>query len=155
MLIIFGGLPGTGKTTIARHLAHEIGAVYLRIDSIEEPIRDLGRVDDIGYRVAYAVAEDNLRLGLRVVVDCVNPLELTRRAWFEVARRTGVAAFPIEIKCSDVEEHRRRVDKRTDIGWNEVESREYETWDDAHLVLDTSKSSVVESVRVIRDSAGV
>jgi predicted kinase len=40
MLIIFGGLPGTGKTTIARALAHQIGAVHLRIDSIEQAIRD-------------------------------------------------------------------------------------------------------------------
>jgi predicted kinase len=148
-------LPGTGKTTIARQLAHEIGAVNLRIDSIEAPIRQLGRVDDIGYRVAYAVAEDNLRLGLHVVADCVNPLQLTRRAWFEVAQHAGVTAFPIEIKCSDRDEHRRRVDKRADIRWSEVESREYETWEDAHLVVDSSKSSVGDSVRTIRDSAGV
>ncbi|MFZ1142713.1 MAG: hypothetical protein ABR881_17590 [Candidatus Sulfotelmatobacter sp.] len=29
MLIIFGGLPGTGKTAIAQQLARELGAVYL------------------------------------------------------------------------------------------------------------------------------
>jgi cytidylate kinase len=36
MLIIFGGLPGTGKTAIAQQLARELGAVYLRIDSMEQ-----------------------------------------------------------------------------------------------------------------------
>ena len=40
MLIIFGGLPATGKTMIARELARQIGAVYLRIDSIEQAMRD-------------------------------------------------------------------------------------------------------------------
>ena len=40
MLIIFGGLPGTGKTAIAQQLARELGAVYLRIDSMEQAIRD-------------------------------------------------------------------------------------------------------------------
>jgi predicted kinase len=40
MLIILGGLPGTGKTVIARELARQLGAVYLRIDSIEQVIRD-------------------------------------------------------------------------------------------------------------------
>ena len=63
MLIIFGGLPGTGKTAIAQQLARELGAVYLRIDSMEQAIRDSGVIskslDDAGYRVGYAVAEDN------------------------------------------------------------------------------------------------
>ena len=40
MLIVFSGLPGTGKTTIARGLAANAGAVYLRIDGIEQAIRN-------------------------------------------------------------------------------------------------------------------
>ncbi|HAU1975266.1 TPA: AAA family ATPase, partial [Legionella pneumophila] len=32
MLIIFGGLPGTGKTTISKQIAKQLNAVYLRID---------------------------------------------------------------------------------------------------------------------------
>ena len=56
MLIIFAGLPGTGKTTIARELARQIGAVHLRIDSVEQAIRDSGLlsqpINDAGYRVA-------------------------------------------------------------------------------------------------------
>ena len=43
MLIIFGGLPGSGKSTIARALALRLGAVYLRIDTIEQAIRPLNR----------------------------------------------------------------------------------------------------------------
>jgi DNA polymerase III delta prime subunit len=38
MLIIFGGLPGVGKTTVARELARQIGALHLRIDSMEQAI---------------------------------------------------------------------------------------------------------------------
>ena len=71
MLIIFGGLPGTGKTTIARELARELGAVHVRIDSIEEAILDSGvlssPINDAGYRVGYAVAADNLRIGRTVI----------------------------------------------------------------------------------------
>ena len=37
-LLIFGGLPGTGKSTIARLLAARLGAVWLRIDSIEQAL---------------------------------------------------------------------------------------------------------------------
>ncbi|MFE5683837.1 AAA family ATPase [Streptomyces sp. NPDC056512] len=38
MLIVIGGLPGTGKSTLARLLAARIGAVHLRIDTIEQAI---------------------------------------------------------------------------------------------------------------------
>jgi predicted kinase len=70
MLIVFAGLPASGKSSIARVLAQGLGAVWSRIDSIEQAIREsgavLGSLDDAGYRAAYAVAEDNLRLGRTV-----------------------------------------------------------------------------------------
>src|SRR5882757_5163068 len=107
MLIILGGLPGSGKTTIARELARQLGAVYLRIDSVEQALRDalaVARLDDVGYRVGYAVAEDNLRLGRTVVADCVNPIPLTRDAWVGVAVRARVGALEVEVMCSDTDE---------------------------------------------------
>jgi predicted kinase len=77
MLIVFGGLPGTGKTTLASSLARERSATYLRIDTIEQALRTSGvlksGVGPSGYMVAYALAETNLRHGQTVVADCVNP----------------------------------------------------------------------------------
>ena len=161
LLIVFGGLPATGKTSIARELARQIGAVYLRIDSIEQAIRDsagaAGPLEDAGYRAACAVAEDNLRLGRTVVADSVNPLPLTRDAWLAVARRAGAAAVEIEIVCSDAAEHRRRVEERTtDVAglklptWQEVMARDYRPWDREHIVMDTAVFNVPECVRTIR-----
>src|SRR4051812_11836752 len=116
MLIIIGGLPGAGKTTIARELARQIAATHIRIDSIEQAIRDSGLlnqpINDAGYRVGYAVAEDNLRVGRTVIADSVNPLAVTRHAWLAVANRAQVSAIEIEITCSDATEHRQRVEKR-------------------------------------------
>ena len=38
-LVVFSGLPGTGKTTVAKALAATLGAVYLRIDTIEQAMK--------------------------------------------------------------------------------------------------------------------
>jgi predicted kinase len=162
MLIIVSGLPGVGKTTIARSLARQIGAVFLRIDSIEQTLRgSVGDrpIDETGYRVGHAVAEDNLRLGLTVIADCVNPLGISRDAWIEVANRTGVTAFEIEVTCSDSDEHRRRVETRTpDISglklptWQDVMSHHYEPWAAPRdrIVIDTATRSVDQNIEILR-----
>ena len=161
MLVIFSGLPGVGKTAMARELAGQIGAVYLRIDSIEQAIRDSATgdqsLDDVGYRVAYALAEDNLRIGRTVIADSVNPLRLTRDAWVSVAKRAGVRAVEIEVTCSVPEEHRRRVEARSanlpDMKmptWADVVAREYHAWDREHLVIDSANRAIGDNVRLIR-----
>lgn len=162
VLIVLGGLPGVGKTTIARELARAGAMVHVRIDSIEQALRNAGwKVDAEGYRAAQAVAEDNLRLGRTVIADCVNPWPLTRREWREVAERTGVRVLEVEIVCADAEEHRRRVESRsTDIpglalpAWRDVESRDYRAWEGERLVIDTARVRVEESVRIILDAIG-
>ncbi len=162
LLIIFGGLPGTGKTSLARELARQIGAFYLRMDSIEQAIRYCGAPEAVrngaGYNVAYAVAGDNLRFGRSVIADSVNPLKLTRNAWVAVAKAAQVRSIEIEVKCSDAKEHRRRVESRVGEisgfrppSWEEVVTREYDAWDREHVVIDTAGRNVDESVRLLRE----
>lgn len=162
MLIVLGGLPGTGKTTIARELARQLGAVHLRIDSIEQALRDWRpghSLNDAGYRVAYMVAADNLSIGRIVIADSVNPLPVTRDAWVAVAKRTRTQFVEVEVICSDPDEHRRRAENRvTDIPglrlptWHEIVSREYHPWDRKHLVVDTARQNVEQSVQMLREA---
>ncbi|WP_053078709.1 AAA family ATPase [Methylobacterium tarhaniae] len=94
MLIVFAGLPGTGKTTISRAVAQALAATHLRIDIIEQTIRDAGvptgTVGASGYAVAQALAGANLGDGRVVVADCVNPVGASREGWRAVAARAGV-----------------------------------------------------------------
>ena len=164
MLVIFGGLPGVGKTTIAQELGRQIGAMHVRIDSIEQAIRDCTPVvppplDEAGYRVGYAIARDNLRIGRTVVADSVNPLLITRDAWLRVGQDAQVRIIEIEIICSDSLEHRSRVERRQeDIPglrlptWEEVISREYHPWNREHIVIDTANRSVAQNVEFLREA---
>ncbi|UVD58756.1 AAA family ATPase [Rhizobium sp. Pop5] len=157
MLIIFGGLPGSGKTTVARALAGRLGGVHVRVDTIEQAIRASGDpsrdVGPAGYVVAYGVAEDNLTLGRLVIADSVNPLEITRDAWLAVAARSKVRAVEVEVICSDKIEHRRRVETRkTDVEglvkptWQEVADRVYDDWRQRPIIVDTAARDVQEIV---------
>ena len=146
-LYIFAGLPGTGKTTLSRLLARRIGAAHLRIDTIEQALRELCSVDvqGEGYQLAYRVASDILSVGVSVIADSCNPIGLTRRAWEQVALEVGARFVNIEVICSDTQEHRMRVETRAQTvpglrlpTWQEVQSREYHDWTVERIVLDTS-----------------
>jgi predicted kinase len=150
LLIVFGGLPGTGKTTIARELTRRLDASYVRIDAIEQSLRAAGlAVDAMGYVIGNELAAENLKIGRIVVADCVNPVLASRDGWRETARKNAARLVEIEVICSDAGEHRRRVESRlADINglvvptWRDVVNRAYEPWDRERVVLDTAKDSI-------------
>ena len=163
MLIVLSGLPGAGKTTIAKLLCRKLNATNLRIDNIEQAIvsslhiqNELGKV---GYVVAQEIASGNLALGGCVVVDAVNPLTVVRDAWRAIARSAASAIVEVGIVCSDKGEHRRRVESRkADIAghtlptWDEVQRREFEPWSSECLVIDSARVSAEDAASKILES---
>ena len=91
-LILVVGLPGTGKTTLARGIAERLGATFVRIDAVETAIQvargDHSQVGAEGYFVAHFLARSNLELGRDVVVDAVCPVPASRSGWSETAGST-------------------------------------------------------------------
>lgn len=172
--MVLGGLPGVGKSTVARALLARWPAVYLRIDTIEQALREsgvliAGDVGAAGYMAAYALARAQLAQGLPVLADCVNPLPVTRAAWRAVARDTRVPLLDVEVICSDTEEHRRRVESRVadvpGLGlptWVSVAQHDYSRWVGERLVVDTASMDAEQAAaRVLaaaqqrqRDCAG-
>ncbi|MFW5810987.1 MAG: AAA family ATPase [Thermodesulfobacteriota bacterium] len=89
-LYILSGLPGSGKTTVARRLVKQLRAVHVRVDTIEQGLRDFcgWKVQGEGYRLVTARdyqpwQENRLRLdttGENVDASVARLLEMLRDA---------------------------------------------------------------------------
>lgn len=158
MLIVFSGLPGTGKTTLAKALARKLNAGYVRIDTIEDALLADGGSNLVaagaGYRVAYAMAEDNLQLGRTVIADSVNPIRLTREAWRDVGKRSGSIVVDVQVICSDKTQHRRRIEARNSgtrgSNWLEIINRDFDAVDHATIVIDTAGQTAEQSLAALQ-----
>jgi predicted kinase len=151
MLILFGGLPGTGKSTLAPMLAESPGATDLRINTIERAITESNHaiaIRDDGYRVAYAVPRTTFgwvaRLSGMQSILCASHVKHGVRS----AERVG---SEIEVLCSDPHEHRRRIETRVvDIPatWDEVVTRNSEAWTGNHISIDTAGQDIAQSFAI-------
>lgn len=162
-LIVFAGLPGVGKTTIARELASRVHAAVIRVDAIEAAVvrhgLDSHPVGPIGYAIAHEIAAGCLQVGTSVVVDAVNPVAVARSGWSALAAGTGAALTFVEVQLGSADEHRRRVSSRvSDVDglvvptWDEVLASGYEAWDESrdgvHLVVDGADCAAAVSAIV-------
>ena len=136
----------------------------MRIDSIEQALRDSGKmgargVQASGYLVGCALARDLLDSGTSVLAECVNPLELSRKWWRDIAASTNTRLVEVELCCSDTSEHRYRVERRSvDIAglilptWQDVQEREYKNCSEADLRIDTNAMTANEAAELIADT---
>ena len=167
VLVVVGGLPAAGKSTVSDRLARLIRAPYLRVDRVEQAVVAYSSLEHpigaAGYAVAYALASEQLALGLDVIVECVNPIAVTRDSWVATAAEAGAGIVEVEVVCSDLDEHRRRVLTRgSDVEglvkptWDDVLGRKYHPWTRPHLIIDTSSTPPDEAAqRIAADIAAV
>ncbi|MBN1964244.1 MAG: AAA family ATPase [Anaerolineae bacterium] len=147
-LILFSGLPGSGKTTLARQLATLYRLPLLSKDRVQRALRDHvpGAEAINGYHLILDLADEQLGLGLSVILDAVFPLPGFREAAHAIAARHAARLRVIACACSDRALWQARCADRTQYvpgwnpaGWSEVERLEpvYQPWlPDAALHVD-------------------
>lgn len=144
-LVVFAGLPGVGKSTLAARVARALPAAVLPVDVVDRALD--GPPGVAAYGVVAALAEHQVEIGLPVIVDAVNPVAAARALWVGIADRTGAPLRIVEVWCGDASEHRRRVEARYAAdpsgGWPTWErtlrrQAEYEPYIGRRVVVDTS-----------------
>jgi uncharacterized protein len=157
-LVLVGGLPGTGKTTIATALARRIGCAVLSTDEVRKEHAGLStttrasapfeqglyapEVTEATYELVLDRAALLLQLGESVVVDAT----FSRRKWRATARRLAAATSSElrELRCVlpfDVAAHRLDVRSRQAGGPSDADesiaarmAEGFDDWDTATVV---------------------
>ncbi|NNU28298.1 AAA family ATPase [Isoptericola sediminis] len=162
-LIVISGLPGVGKTSVAEIVAARTGSVHLSIDAVEESILACGlprgrHVGVAAYEAVGTMADLNLRLGRKVIVDAVNDSEEARQTWRAAASSNESRIDFVHLVISDALEHERRVTHRdrgfAHVGeptWADVQHRRasYAAWSDAVVDVDTLERTTDEVADVV------
>ena len=158
-LIVFAGMLGTGKTSLARAVARQLRAVYLDKDTIKECALDLAermKLDQaqqlagpLSYELLIGLARDNLSLGLPVVLDSPAGYQAFRERVKGLARSAKVELRLIECICTDEKLLRQRVESRAqdlpahrtrDWATYQHEQTQFERLTERRLVVDTAES---------------
>ncbi|MCZ7531050.1 MAG: AAA family ATPase [Acidimicrobiia bacterium] len=152
-LVLVGGLPGTGKSTLAAGLADDTGFVLLRSDVVRRELaRELSpRYDDASKDAVYDEILDRastlLAHGENVIVDASWTAERYRRQAETVGMNAKADVLAIRTDL-DQEEAAERIGARMATGADESQAtpqiaarlaHDADPWPEAH-VLDTSGS---------------
>jgi predicted kinase len=165
-LIIFSGLPGTGKSTLAEAVGRELGVPVFAKDWLEatllrselQPMNQEKPLGFAGYELLTILAQRQLMLGQSVILDSVAASSSIRSSWRQLSDEYCADWRVIECICSDETIHRSRLkERKRDIpGWYELEwpevervKRFYVPWEEDHLVLDMTVP-LIENVRKAR-----
>ncbi len=155
--IVFTGLPGSGKTSIAEAVARELNIPVFAKDWLEAtlircelhpPDNGLG-LGSAGYQLLTTLAERQFRLGQSVILDSVASTLSIRAEWRALAQTYQAKWCVIECICSDEVTQRNRLEVRQrgipgwhELNWSEVERVKayYAPWQEERLILDAVNS---------------
>ena len=152
-LIVFSGLPGTGKSTLADIVGKWLHIPVFAKDWLEatllrnglQPTVNEKSLGYVVYELLTVLAERQLILEQSVILDSVASTHAIRNTWKELATRYRADMRVIECVCSNEFMHRARLRTRErnipgwyELEWSDVEKvkQYYQAWDEDRLVLD-------------------
>lgn len=150
-LILFAGMPGSGKTTLARMVARELRLPIFSKDRMQRVLRDhhlTAENTGDGYYIILDLADEQLNLGVSVILDATFPLDHFRTVANEIALRHSAHFCAIYCYNSDDDVWRKRMEKRVQyvpgwrpVGWEDVLRMRtyYQPWGDNALALDSMR----------------
>jgi aminoglycoside phosphotransferase family enzyme/predicted kinase len=126
VLVLVAGLPGTGKSTLAKHLAAGSGFHVIRSDEVRKELTSQSpiAIDDNIYSPVWTErtyaecrqrAGDRLFDGQRVIVDANFREEKQRAAFFNLAQRMGVPVVFLHCQCESDFVRQRLQARRCDV----------------------------------------
>jgi predicted kinase len=148
--IVMRGYPGTGKSTIARLLAAALHAPLIDRDIIRQMAVDLfGALPQVGqfsYELLFALAREQLRLGLSVVVDTPLTYRTTYDQCKELAQSFHTPMLVVHCQCPPEVQKRRLEGRKGNVSEFQITSwKEWEQWkprfeefEDGGCTIDTS-----------------
>lgn len=165
-MIVFSGLPGTGKSTLAETIGRQLGIPVFAKDWLEavilqnglQPTSDEKSLGYVGYELLTVLAERQLMLGQSVILDSVASTQTIRETWRELADQYNAQWRVIECICSDKTFHQEllKARQRNIPGWHELEwsdvekvKQYYQAWDEERLVLDMV-SPIAENILSVK-----
>lgn len=152
-LILFAGMPGSGKTTLARMVAQHLGLPIFSKDRVQRVLRDhhlAAENTGDGYYIILDMADEQLSLGVSVVLDATFPLDHFRMVASETAARHQARLCAFYCYCSDDAVWRERMEGRVQyvpgwkpVGWEDVlrMRQYYQPWDDNAVLIDSLRGS--------------
>jgi SHS2 domain-containing protein/predicted kinase len=165
LLVVLSGLPGSGKSYLARHLQPHLSATIIETDFVRRILfskpRYTGPESGWVYAVCHELIARRLQSGQNVIFDATNLLEYSRQDLYCIVERVHARIIVIRVVAPGNvirERLRRRVQQPRPGQYSDADVAVYEKLRETeqpirhqHLVIDTTQDIEQNVQRILHD----